>query len=233
MKTLERIRQVSAGKHSPRARRPGKLEEHIKTIPARGASSGRIMLHHKGRRELHQPVGYPAGAARKPLDRAVCQSYSPPKGGRIALSANERIAEFLDFAIQAKFAYVNKLSQEPCAPFSRFASILRDSALSSSLIDSRRGGAQQFSAVAVLEAVAASNFLIAVLVADLTIFVAEGLVLNNADALDSRLNVRQRNSPPRVYSIISRSFIARHFRKKQGNFTIFFCDDAMRLSAAE
>ena len=36
----------------------------------------------------------------------------PPEGGRIALSANERIAEFLDFAIQAKFAYVNKgLSQ--------------------------------------------------------------------------------------------------------------------------
>ena len=33
----------------------------------------------------------------------------PPEGGRIALSANERIAEFLDFAIQAKFAYVNKL----------------------------------------------------------------------------------------------------------------------------
>ena len=32
----------------------------------------------------------------------------PPKGGRIALSANERIAEILDFAIQAKFAYVNK-----------------------------------------------------------------------------------------------------------------------------
>ena len=35
----------------------------------------------------------------------------PPEGGRIALSANERIAEFLDFAIQAKFAYVNKLSR--------------------------------------------------------------------------------------------------------------------------
>ena len=32
-----------------------------------------------------------------------------PEGGRIALSANVRIAEFLDFAIQAKFAYVNKL----------------------------------------------------------------------------------------------------------------------------
>ncbi|MBS5618602.1 MAG: hypothetical protein KHW90_09380 [Clostridiales bacterium] len=35
--------------------------------------------------------------------------FSPRRGGRIALSANERIAEFLDFAIQAKFAYVNKL----------------------------------------------------------------------------------------------------------------------------
>ena len=32
-----------------------------------------------------------------------------PRGGRIAFSANERIAEFLDFAIQAKFAYVGKL----------------------------------------------------------------------------------------------------------------------------
>ena len=32
-----------------------------------------------------------------------------PRRGRIALSANERIAEFLDFAIQAKFAYVGKL----------------------------------------------------------------------------------------------------------------------------
>ena len=29
--------------------------------------------------------------------------------GRIALSANERVAEFLDFAIQDKFVYVNKL----------------------------------------------------------------------------------------------------------------------------
>ena len=35
----------------------------------------------------------------------------PPKEGKkIALSANERIAEFLDFAIHAKFAYVNKLT---------------------------------------------------------------------------------------------------------------------------
>ena len=37
------------------------------------------------------------------------KAIRPPKGGRIALSANERIAEFLDFAIQAKFSYVNKL----------------------------------------------------------------------------------------------------------------------------
>ena len=33
----------------------------------------------------------------------------------MALSANERIAEFLDFAIQAKFAYVNKLRQAQSA----------------------------------------------------------------------------------------------------------------------
>ena len=39
----------------------------------------------------------------------LTKSYSPPEGGRIALSANKRTAEFLDFAIQAKFAYVNKL----------------------------------------------------------------------------------------------------------------------------
>ena len=38
-----------------------------------------------------------------------------PAGGRIDLSANERIAEFLDFAIQAKFAYVNKLRQAQSA----------------------------------------------------------------------------------------------------------------------
>ena len=34
-----------------------------------------------------------------------------PRRGRIALSANERIAEFPNIAIQAKFAYVNKLGQ--------------------------------------------------------------------------------------------------------------------------
>jgi len=39
------------------------------------------------------------------------KSYSPPGGGeKIALSSNERITEFLDFAIQAEFAYVNKLN---------------------------------------------------------------------------------------------------------------------------
>ena len=40
-----------------------------------------------------------------------------PQRERIALSANERIAEFLDFAIQAKFAYVNKLRRDQPAFF--------------------------------------------------------------------------------------------------------------------
>ena len=43
--------------------------------------------------------------------------FSPPEGGRIALSANERIAEFLDFAIQDKFAYVNKLRTRNARPY--------------------------------------------------------------------------------------------------------------------
>ena len=46
------------------------------------------------------------------------KSYSPPpRRGRIALPANERIAEFLDFAIQAKFAYVNKLRARNARPY--------------------------------------------------------------------------------------------------------------------
>ena len=45
---------------------------------------------------------------RSPLQTVDKKLFSP-EGGRIALSANEKIAEFLDFAIQAKFAYVNKL----------------------------------------------------------------------------------------------------------------------------
>ena len=49
------------------------------------------------------------GRTAKGGRRLWTKSYSPPEGGRIDLSANERIAEFLDFAIQAKFAYVNKL----------------------------------------------------------------------------------------------------------------------------
>ena len=39
--------------------------------------------------------------------RPQTKSYSPRRE-RIALSANERIDGFLDFAIQTKFAYVNK-----------------------------------------------------------------------------------------------------------------------------
>ena len=43
--------------------------------------------------------------------QTVDKKLFSPAGGRIALSANERTAEFLDFAIQAKFAYVNKQSR--------------------------------------------------------------------------------------------------------------------------
>ena len=43
-----------------------------------------------------------------------------PAGGRIALSANERIAEFLSFAIRAKFAYTNKLTQDSIRIWSSF-----------------------------------------------------------------------------------------------------------------
>ena len=47
---------------------------------------------------------------RSPI-QTVDKKLFAPEGGRIALSANERIAEFLDFAIQVKFAYVNELRQ--------------------------------------------------------------------------------------------------------------------------
>ena len=52
--------------------------------------------------------------------QTVDKKLFSPEGGRIAISANERIAEFLNFAIQAKFAYVNKLKTKivcmPCLP---------------------------------------------------------------------------------------------------------------------
>ena len=47
---------------------------------------------------------------RSPI-QTVDKKLFAPEGGRIALSANERIAEFLDFVLQAKFAYVSKLRQ--------------------------------------------------------------------------------------------------------------------------
>ena len=43
--------------------------------------------------------------------QTVDKKLFSPEGGRIALSANERIAKFLNFTIQAKFAYVNKLKR--------------------------------------------------------------------------------------------------------------------------
>ena len=47
---------------------------------------------------------------RSPIQTVDKKLFSPRRG-RIALSANERIDGFLDFAIQAKFAYVNKLKR--------------------------------------------------------------------------------------------------------------------------
>ncbi len=47
--------------------------------------------------------------------QTVDKKLFSPEGGRIALSANERIAEFLSFAIRAKFAYVNKLGRAESA----------------------------------------------------------------------------------------------------------------------
>ena len=47
--------------------------------------------------------------------QTVDKKLFAPEGGRIALSANERIAEFLDFVLQAKFAYVNKLRRAQSA----------------------------------------------------------------------------------------------------------------------
>ena len=46
------------------------------------------------------------------MRQTVDKKLFSPRRGRIAFSANERIAEFLDFAIQAKFAYVNKLTRD-------------------------------------------------------------------------------------------------------------------------
>ena len=46
-----------------------------------------------------------SGFAHQTVDKKLFS----PEGGRIALTANERIAELLDFAIQAKFACVGKL----------------------------------------------------------------------------------------------------------------------------
>ena len=45
------------------------------------------------------------------LLRLLKKVILPPRGGRITLSANERIDELLHFSIQAKFAYVNKLNK--------------------------------------------------------------------------------------------------------------------------
>ena len=57
--------------------------------------------------------------------QTVDKKLFSPEGGRIALSANERIAEFLDFAIQVKFAYVNKL-EPPVDPVAFVVALCQD-----------------------------------------------------------------------------------------------------------
>ena len=52
---------------------------------------------------------FPFGKRSQPVDKKLFS----PRRGRIALSANERIAESLDFVLQAKYAYVNKSDRFP------------------------------------------------------------------------------------------------------------------------
>jgi len=54
------------------------------------------------------PYAKKAGKARF---QTVDKKLFSPFRGRIALSTNERIAEFLDFVLQAKLAYVSKLKR--------------------------------------------------------------------------------------------------------------------------
>ena len=72
----------------------------------RKGAGNRIPSRGSGQRLKHSPALHlPALES----GRADCrQKAILPLGGRTALSADERIAEFLDFAIQAKFADVNK-----------------------------------------------------------------------------------------------------------------------------
>ena len=70
-----------------------------------GVVAQMVMKHLK----VIEKKAYRQSPARPGIQNVDKKLFSP-EGGRIALSANERIAEFLDFAIQAKFAYVNKLN---------------------------------------------------------------------------------------------------------------------------
>ena len=83
MKTLERIRQVVGGRAQSQSEETGKLEEHLKTIPARGASSGRIMLHHKEGVNFINQSDILLVQREKPLDGALCH-------GRAALTRRAR-----------------------------------------------------------------------------------------------------------------------------------------------
>ena len=66
------------------------------------------------------PASRTAGGKQTALEegaQTVGKKLFSPEGGRIVVPANERIAEFLDFVIRAKFDYVNKLRARDARPY--------------------------------------------------------------------------------------------------------------------
>ena len=92
------------------------IEHRKSSIRSKGEHVFRIIKRQFG----YKKVVYRGLKKNENRLQTVDKKLFSPEGGRIALSANERIAEFLNFAIQAKFAYVNKLKTKivciPCLP---------------------------------------------------------------------------------------------------------------------
>lgn len=72
MKTLERIRQVVGGRAQSQSEETGEAGGASENDSGQRCEQRADYAASQGRRELHQPVGYSAGAARKPLDGALC-----------------------------------------------------------------------------------------------------------------------------------------------------------------
>ena len=73
--------------------------------------------------EFLYALSVPSGQLPRGGAQTVYKKLFSPERGRIALSANERIAEFLNIAIQAQFAYVNKLSSPEGGSQGAFADV--------------------------------------------------------------------------------------------------------------